>query len=51
LDQGIALGFLRRELQEPGTKVTAVTESAEVVLTVAALPFIPHDCPQVPSAQ
>lgn len=50
LDRPIALGFLRRELQEPGTKVVAITDTAEVPLTVAALPFVPHDCPQVPAA-
>ncbi len=50
LDRGIGLGFLRRELQEPGTEVTAMTEAGEIPLTVAALPFVPHDCPQVPSA-
>ena len=50
LDRPIALGYLRRELQEPGTKVVAATEAGEIPLTVVALPFIPHDCPQVPAA-
>lgn len=45
LQRPIALGFLRRELQEPGTRVRAVTADGEVELEVTPLPFVPHDAP------
>jgi folate-binding protein YgfZ len=38
----IGLGYLRRELQEPGTRVLA----GEAELEVTALPFVPHDLPE-----
>lgn len=49
LDRPIALGYLRRELQEPGTRVQAVTPEGPVELEVAALPFVPHDYPAGPA--
>lgn len=45
LGRPIALGYLRRELQEAGTVVEAVTDSGVVTLTVTPLPFVPHDYP------
>lgn len=45
LHQPIALGYLRRELQEPGTEVEAVTDAGPVKLTVTPLPFVPNDYP------
>jgi aminomethyltransferase len=39
LHRPIALGYLRRELQEPGTRVSA----GEVELEVTPLPFVPDD--------
>jgi folate-binding protein YgfZ len=45
LDRPVALGYLRRELQEPGTQVLAQGESAAIPLTVTGLPFVPHDYP------
>lgn len=41
LQRPIALGYLRRELQEPGTRVQA----GPVELEVTPLPFVPHDTP------
>ena len=50
LERPIALGYLRRELQEPGTRVQAVVADREAIeLEVTALPFIPHASPQVPN--
>lgn len=43
LDRPVALGYLRRELQEPGAQVEAVTDAGPIALTVSALPFVPHD--------
>jgi len=40
----IALGYLRRELQEAGTRVEAAGEPP-VELEVTPLPFVPHDLP------
>ncbi len=45
LDRPVALGFLRRELHEPGTRVRAVTDAGPVELEVTPLPFVPHDHP------
>ncbi|MGV3721446.1 MAG: aminomethyltransferase family protein [Actinomycetota bacterium] len=45
LDTNIGLGFLRRELQEPGTRVTAATSHGPTELEVTALPFVPDDAP------
>ncbi|MCC2670890.1 MAG: Folate-dependent protein for Fe/S cluster synthesis/repair in oxidative stress [Armatimonadetes bacterium] len=45
LNRPIALGFLRRELQEPGTRVEAVTPEGPIELEVTGLPFLPHDYP------
>jgi folate-binding protein YgfZ len=45
LDRPIGLGYLRRELQEPGTRVQAITPGGAVELEVAALPFVPDDIP------
>lgn len=45
LNRPIALGYLRRELQDPGTEVEALTASGPVKLTVTPLPFVPHDYP------
>jgi folate-binding protein YgfZ len=50
LERPIALGYLRRELQEPGTRVQAATAAGSVEMEVAALPFIPHDFPEGGSA-
>lgn len=41
----IALGYLRRELQAPGTRVTAAVPGGSVGLEVASLPFVPNDIP------
>jgi folate-binding protein YgfZ len=46
LDRRIALGFLRREHQEPGTRVQAVAEGGAVELEVTPLPFVPNDDPE-----
>ena len=43
LARPVALGYLRRELQEPGTQVEAVTSTGPIALTVTQLPFVPHD--------
>lgn len=45
LKRPIALGYLRRELQEPGTRVQAVSDDRSWDLEVAALPFVPSDAP------
>jgi len=45
LERPIALGFLRREFQEPGARVEARTEGGLVELEVAPLPFVPHGLP------
>jgi folate-binding protein YgfZ len=45
LDRPIALGYLRRERQEPGARVQAMTPEGPVELEVAPLPFVPHDYP------
>ena len=42
LGKPIALGYLRRELQEPGTRIL-VGEEPGTPLQVTALPFVPHD--------
>jgi folate-binding protein YgfZ len=46
LKRPVALGYLRRELQEPGTRVEAVSGEGSIPLQVAALPFIPDDSPR-----
>lgn len=46
LGSTIGLGFLRRELQEPGTRVTAATAHGPTELEVTALPFVPDDTPK-----
>jgi glycine cleavage system T protein (aminomethyltransferase) len=43
LNRPIALGFLRRELQEPGTRLEVVTPSAPIPVEVTSLPFVPND--------
>lgn len=43
LERGIALGFLRRELQEPGRKAEVITTDGPITLEVATLPFVPND--------
>lgn len=45
LDRPVALGYLRRELQDPGTRVEAVTDAGAVDLEVTPLPFVPDDYP------
>ncbi len=45
LDRGVTLGYLRRELQDVGTRVIARTGAGEVALTVTPLPFVPDDFP------
>ncbi len=45
LDRPVALGYLRRELQDPGTRVEAVTDEGTVELEVTPLPFVPNDYP------
>jgi folate-binding protein YgfZ len=45
LHRPIALGFLRRELQEPGARVQAETPDGVVELEVTTLPFVPNDYP------
>jgi folate-binding protein YgfZ len=40
LDAPIALGYLRREHQEPGTRLAAVTGDREIGLVVTPLPFV-----------
>jgi len=45
LERPIALGFLRRELQEAGTQVIAATPQGPTELQVTPLPFVPHDTP------
>jgi len=45
LERPIALGFLRRELHEPGTRVQALAPAGVVELEVTPLPFVPHDYP------
>ena len=45
LARPIALGFLRRELHEVGTRVEAVTPQGPVDLEVTRLPFVPNDYP------
>jgi folate-binding protein YgfZ len=47
LDRPIALGYLRRELQDPGTRVQAVTPAGPTELEVTSLPFVPNDYPTV----
>jgi aminomethyltransferase len=43
LERPIALGYLRRELQDAGTKVEAQTAEGPVALEVTPLPFVPND--------
>jgi folate-binding protein YgfZ len=45
LDRPIALGFLRRELQEEGARVQAMAPGGPLELEVTPLPFVPHDYP------
>lgn len=45
LDRPIALGFLRRELHAPGTRVEAGGDGETVELEVTPLPFVPNDLP------
>lgn len=45
LGRPIALGYLHRDLQEPGTRVTAETPAGRIELEVTSLPFVPHDYP------
>lgn len=45
LNRPIALGYLRRELQDPGTRVQALTPEGPVDLEVTPLPFVPDDYP------
>lgn len=46
LERPIALGFLRRELQEPGTRLEAFApDHPPTPLVVTQLPFVPHDFP------
>lgn len=45
LQRPVALGYLRRELQEAGTRVQAVTPDGLIELEVTPLPFVPHDYP------
>ena len=45
LGRPIALGYLRRELQEPGTRVQAISGDRTLDLEVTSLPFVPHDYP------
>lgn len=45
LQRPVALGYLRRELQEPGTRVQAAAEDRTLELEVAPLPFVPDDTP------
>jgi folate-binding protein YgfZ len=40
LDRAIALAYVHRDFQEPGTGVTVVTAPAEVSAIVTALPFV-----------
>lgn len=47
LNRPIALGYLRRELQEPGTRVYAMTPEGSVELEVTPLPFVPNDYPKL----
>lgn len=49
LDRPIALGYLRREHQEPGTRVLAHSPEGPIELEVTPLPFIPNDYPEAPS--
>ena len=46
LNRPIALGFLRREHHEAGTRVQAVAENATWELEVTPLPFIPNHGPE-----
>lgn len=41
LNCGIALGYVRREANAPGTELTARAEAKEISATVAPLPFVP----------
>jgi folate-binding protein YgfZ len=41
LRQNIALGYVRRECNEPGTVLTCRTNAGEVPITVVSLPFAP----------
>ncbi|MFN3652438.1 MAG: YgfZ/GcvT domain-containing protein [Armatimonadota bacterium] len=45
LDRPIALGYLRREHQETGTRLTVDTPQGPSTLVVTSLPFVPHDYP------
>lgn len=45
LQHPIALGYLRRELQDQGTRVQAMTADGAVELEVVPLPFVPDDWP------
>jgi len=45
LQRPVALGYLRRELQDAGTRVQAVAPGGPVELEVAPLPFVPNDYP------
>jgi glycine cleavage system T protein len=45
LKRPIALGYLRRELHEGGTRVQVTAEGAAVELEVTPLPFVPNDRP------
>lgn len=47
LHRPVALGYLRRELQEPGTRVQAVAPNGEATLEVTSLPFVPNDYPSL----
>ena len=46
LDRPVALGFLRREHQAPGTRVQALAAEGPVELEVTSLPFVPNDYPE-----
>jgi folate-binding protein YgfZ len=45
LGRSIALGYLRREHQAPGTRVQATGLDGPIELEVTALPFVPNDYP------
>jgi folate-binding protein YgfZ len=47
LHRPVALGYLRRELQEPGARFLVGTPQGEVELEVTTLPFVPHDFPAI----